>query len=99
MAGHRKYTMRFLMISLEVQVHPGASREAVRLLEDGTLDVRPRARAVESRANEALVRLLAERLGPRQREVRIARGCRSRHKLIEVELASRDELCARPRAD
>ena len=99
MAGRRKYTMRSFMISLEVQVHPGASREAVRLLEDGTLDVRLRARPVESRANEALVRLLAERLGLRQREVRIARGGRSRRKLIEVELASRDEVRARLRVD
>lgn len=42
MAGHQEYTMRFPMILLQARVHPGASREAVSLLEDGTLDVRLR---------------------------------------------------------
>ena len=36
--------------------------------------------------------MLAERLGLRKRDVRIAAGARSRQKLVELELASHEEL-------
>lgn len=79
-------------ITVSVRVHPGASREAVELLADGSLDVRLRARAVEGRANAGLVELLADRLGLRRREVEITSGLRSRQKVIRLALASYDEL-------
>jgi uncharacterized protein (TIGR00251 family) len=79
------------MILVAVRVHPGASRDAVTLV-DNALDVRLRARAVEGKANRALVRVIAESLQLRHREVRIARGDRSRRKLLEIELSSSDEL-------
>jgi uncharacterized protein len=79
-------------LTVAVRVHPGASREAVALLPDGSLDVRLRARAVEGQANARLVELLAERLGVRRREVEIASGLRSRQKVIRLALASHDEL-------
>jgi uncharacterized protein (TIGR00251 family) len=83
------------MIAVSVQVHPGASREAVRLLPDGSLDVRLRARPIEGQANAGLVRLLAERLGLRRRDVAIASGLRSRQKVVHLELASAAELARR----
>ena len=83
------------MIAVSVQVHPGASREAVRLLTDGSLDVRLRARPIEGQANAGLVELLAERLGLRRRDVVIASGLRSRQKVVQLELASAAELARR----
>ena len=83
------------MIVVSVSVHPGAARDAVTLLDDGAIDVRLRARPVDGKANVALVRLLAERLGLRAREVRIARGAHARQKLIEVDLPSLADLRAR----
>jgi len=80
------------MIAVSVRVHPGASREAVTLLPDGSLDVRLRARAVEGQANAGLLVLLAERLGLRRRDVEIASGLRSRNKLVRIALPSADEL-------
>ncbi len=80
------------VIVVSVRVHPGASREAVVMLEDGSLDVRVRARAVEGKANEGVVEVLADRLGLRKRDVRIATGARSRQKVVELELPSREEL-------
>lgn len=80
------------MIVVAVRVHPGASREAVTLLPDGSLDVRLRARAVEGQANARLVELLAERLGARRRDVEIATGLRSRQKLVRIDLPSAAEL-------
>ena len=83
------------MILVSVRVHPGASREGLQLLPDGTLDARLRARPVEGKANQALVRLLATRLGLRARDVRIAGGARARRKLVEVALPTVAELGAR----
>lgn len=75
-------------ITVAVKVHPGASREAVTLLPDGSLDVRLRARAVEGQANEGLIELLSARLGLRRREIAIASGVRSRLKLVRLALPS-----------
>jgi uncharacterized protein len=80
------------MMTVSVQVHPGASRASISLLSDGSLDVRLRARAVEGQANAALVELLADRLGLRRREVEIVAGERSRRKRVRIEVASEEEL-------
>jgi uncharacterized protein (TIGR00251 family) len=83
------------MLTVSVRVHPGASREGVVLLPDGSLDVRLRARAVEGQANAALLALLADRLGLRRREVEIVSGERSRQKRVRIDLPSADDLRAR----
>ncbi len=87
------------MIAVTVRVHPGASRESVTLLDDGSLDVRVRPRAIDGKANEGVVEVLAERLGLRQRDVRITSGARSRQKLVELDLPSHDELRRRLAGD
>lgn len=79
-------------LTVAVRVHPGASREAVTLLPDGSLDVRLRARPVEGQANARLVELLAARLGLRKRDVRVVSGVRSRQKVVQIGLASAEEL-------
>jgi uncharacterized protein (TIGR00251 family) len=80
------------MITVSVRVHPGASREGVVLLPDGSLDVRLRARAVEGQANAGLLVLLADRLRLGRRGVEIVAGERSRQKRVRLDLASNDEL-------
>jgi uncharacterized protein (TIGR00251 family) len=75
-------------ITVAVKVHPGASREAVTLLPDGSLDVRLRARAIEGQANAGLIDVLAARLGLRRRDIAIASGVRSRQKLVRLALPS-----------
>ena len=86
--------------TIAVRVHPGASREEVALLPDGSLDVRLRARPVEGQANARLVELLAERLGLRKRDVVVVSGVRSRQKLVRLGVESAEELGRRlgPRA-
>jgi uncharacterized protein (TIGR00251 family) len=79
-------------ITVSVRVHPGASREDVAMLPDGSLDVRLRARAIEGQANAGLIELLADRLDLRKRDVEIAAGQRSRQKRVTLGLASADEL-------
>jgi uncharacterized protein len=79
-------------ITVSVRVHPGASREEVTLLPDGSLDVRLRARPVEGQANARLVELLAARLGLRRRDVVVVSGVRSRQKLVRIGVALASEL-------
>jgi uncharacterized protein len=82
-------------LTVAVRVHPGASREEVTLLEDGSLDVRLRARPVEGQANARLVELLAARLGLRKRDVAVVSGVRSRQKVVRIGVASAEELSRR----
>jgi uncharacterized protein (TIGR00251 family) len=77
---------------IAVRAHPGASREAVELRPDGTLEVWVRKPAVDGKANEALVELLAKRLGVPRSAVRIVRGANGRTKTIHVPLADAETL-------
>jgi uncharacterized protein len=86
-------------ITVAVRVQPGASREGIALLPDGSLDVRLRARAVEGRANARLIELLAGRLGLRKRDVTVVSGVRSRQKLVRIGVESADELGRRLEAE
>ena len=63
--------------------------------EGDTLRLRLRARAVEGKANNALMDFLASSLGMRPYQVNLLRGERSREKLVEVDLSSRDEVASR----
>ena len=70
--------------TFDVRVTPGASADEIVGVEDGALKVRLRARAVEGKANSALLRFLAERLGVRQRQVVLVRGHGARRKVVAV---------------
>lgn len=70
---------------ISVRVRAGAHRDEVVGVVDGVLLVRVAAPAHEGRANRALCRLLAERLAVAPSRVTIARGGRSREKLVEVD--------------
>jgi len=83
------------LVAVAVRVQPGASRDEVIGWEAGVLRVRLRARAVEGKANKALMEFLAERLGLRPRQISLIRGERSREKLVEVDLPSLEEVVAR----
>jgi uncharacterized protein len=67
-----------------VRVQPRASRDEVAGAMGGAMKVRLRAPALENRANDALVELLAVLLGTPRSAVRILRGHRNRTKRIEV---------------
>jgi uncharacterized protein (TIGR00251 family) len=71
-------------VRLAVHVQPRASRNEVAGVHDEALKVRLQAPPVDGAANEALIRLIAESLGVRPRQVRIARGGSSRQKEVEI---------------
>ncbi len=71
-------------MKLTVHVRPGSVRTSVGGSHDGAVVVRVREKAVDGRANDAVVKALAEELHVPRRAVTIASGGRSRRKIIEV---------------
>ncbi len=71
-------------VSFRVRVQPRASRDSMGGEWLGALKVRLTASPVDSRANEALCRLLAAQLNVPPSAVRILSGERSRTKRVEV---------------
>jgi uncharacterized protein len=72
-------------VRFAVRVQPRASRSEVAGAHGGALRVRLTAPPVEGRANEALVRFLAEALGVRAGAVRLLAGAAGRTKRVEVD--------------
>ena len=70
---------------LPVLVAPGAGRDAIRGEHDGRMKVALVAAPEKGKANKALCKLLARKLGIRQGEVRILSGHTSRKKEVLVE--------------
>lgn len=81
-------------LKISVRLTPRASREAVEV-RDGVVHARVTAPPVDGAANEALVRLLAKRLGVPKRDVRIVSGETSRTKVVAVEGIAEAEVWAR----
>jgi uncharacterized protein (TIGR00251 family) len=72
-------------IRVRVHVQPRAARSEVVGSHGAALKVRLHAPPVDGAANEALVALLAERLGVPKRAVRIVGGAASRAKTVEID--------------
>ena len=71
-------------ITFAVRVIPRASRDAIEGEYQGAVKIRLTAPPVDDRANEALIRLLAERLNVPRSAVRIVAGEKSRTKRVEI---------------
>jgi uncharacterized protein len=70
---------------IAVRLQPRSSREELVGLRDGVLVARVSAPPVDGRANRALCRLIARRVGIAPSRVSVVRGERSRDKLVRVE--------------
>ena len=68
---------------LEVRVTPGASRNAVKIV-DGRIQLRVTAPPADGAANEAVLRLLAAALGRPRRDLTLLTGAAARMKLIGI---------------
>lgn len=69
---------------LRVRVKPGARQPRIEQAPDGTWLVWLQSPPVEGRANEELIRRLAERFGVPRSQVRIRSGHASRLKIVEI---------------
>jgi len=72
------------VVLLHVKAQPRASRNEIGELLGNELKIKITAPPVDSAANEALVKFLAERLGCARGAVQLARGQVSRHKVFAV---------------
>jgi uncharacterized protein len=73
------------MARIAVRVHPRAKRDEIAGERGGVLLVRVTAPPVEGRANDAVRKLLAKRLGVAPGRVSIVRGTSARDKLVEID--------------
>jgi uncharacterized protein YggU (UPF0235/DUF167 family) len=72
------------MRELYVQVKPGAAKDSVELLEDGSYLVRLRAKPVDGAANKALIELLSITLNVPKSRISIDRGANARFKKVRI---------------
>jgi uncharacterized protein (TIGR00251 family) len=70
---------------ISVRVQPRARRDEIAAVRDGVLVVRVVAPPLEGRANDAVRRLLSERLGVPHSRIQLVRGQHSRDKVMQVE--------------
>ena len=79
-------------LELDIRVQPRASRNAVEI--DGErITVRVTAPPESGKANDAVVALLAKRLGVPKRSLQIVRGHKSRDKRIRIDnISSADAI-------
>lgn len=80
---------------LKVRLQPRASRNEVVGWQEGALRVRLTAPPVEGAANKALTNFIAETLGVKRADVRLASGHKSRDKVLEIVGLSEEELIRR----
>lgn len=71
-------------LTLTLHVQPGAKRTELAGLHGDALKIRLAAPPVEGRANEALLKFIAERFGVPLRQVELKQGGQSRHKVVAI---------------
>jgi hypothetical protein len=70
---------------IKVRLRPRGARDELMGMRDGVLQARVTAPPVEGKANSALCRLIAKRVGVAPSRVSVLRGAKSRDKLVRVE--------------
>jgi uncharacterized protein (TIGR00251 family) len=88
------------MANLPIRLQPGAAADRIEGWEADAegrrvLKVRVRARPIDGEANDALIRLLAKKLGVSKSSVTVVRGGQSRSKMVVIERLDDEALGAR----
>lgn len=84
--------MSVMSAEIRVRLQPRAKRTELAGERDGALLVRVTAPPVDSRANDALCRLIAKSAGVAPSRVAIVRGATAREKVVRVEGVAESEL-------
>lgn len=72
------------VLTLTLHIQPGAKRSEVAGLHGDALKIRLAAPPIEGRANEALLKFVADLCGVPVRQVELKQGAQSRHKVVAV---------------
>lgn len=70
---------------IQVRLRPRGSRDELMGVRDGVLQARVTAPPVDGRANRALCKLIAKRLGLAPSRVTVVRGEKARDKLLRID--------------
>ncbi|HUG12267.1 MAG TPA: DUF167 domain-containing protein [Opitutaceae bacterium] len=84
-----------LSCKISVKVTPNARADEIRGFTGDVLVVRIKAQPVDGKANDALVRVVAEALGLPRAAVSLDHGATARKKLLAIEGISREDAMAR----
>lgn len=77
---------------IEVRLRPRGHRDQLLGVVEGVLLARVTAPPVDGRANKALCRMIAKRIGTAPSKVSVVRGEKSRNKVVRVEGVSATAL-------
>ncbi|WP_392532423.1 DUF167 domain-containing protein [Nostoc sp. C117] len=69
----------------KVKVKPNSKQQKIEEQLDGSLTVYLKSPPVDGKANEELIKLLAEKFNVAKSDIRIKSGLSSRQKLIEID--------------
>ncbi|MHC5934142.1 DUF167 domain-containing protein [Nostoc sp.] len=70
----------------KVKVKPNSKQQKIEEQADGSLTVYLKSPPVDGKANEELIKLLAEKFDLSKSDIRIKSGLSSRQKLIEIDI-------------
>lgn len=74
------------MPKIKIRVLPRSSKnEVVGEMADGTLKIKLTAPPVDGKANDSLIKLLAEHFDVTKNKIKIAAGATSKNKVVEIE--------------
>jgi uncharacterized protein len=71
-------------ILISVRVQPGATKDIITGIREGSLSIKLCSPPVEGRANDSLIRFIADRLNISKSSIQIIHGIKNRKKLLEV---------------
>jgi uncharacterized protein (TIGR00251 family) len=77
---------------IRVRLRPRGSKDELAGMRDGVLQAKVTAPPVDGKANRALCKLIAKRLGVAPSRVGVVRGEKSREKVVRVDGLDRDRI-------
>lgn len=80
-------------VTLAIKLQPRAAKNEISDVSGAELRIKVTAPPVDAAANEALLRLLAEKLGCARSKVELIRGHTARHKVVKVYGVGATEVC------
>ena len=86
--------MRTKHAQIEVRLRPRGSSDELAGMRDGVLQAKVTAPPVDGKANRALCKLIAKRVGVAPSRVSVVRGEKSRDKVVRVEGVDAERLRA-----
>lgn len=86
------YTQQSETITINVYVQPGAKQTQIAGVHGDAIKIRLASVPIEGRANEALLKYVAQLFDVPQRQVALKRGHKSRHKTIVIDGSKIDPL-------